>query len=162
MKLKYQSKLIIGLSILSALIVNHIIIIKQIKTEKFNQITIAKQASTIRQQEEIIKNLESILNKKLTRFLTITAYTPTKRETDSDPLITASMTKVKLGTVAVSRDLFDDGWVFGRKVYIDTIGILTINDLMNSRYSERIDIFMWKEKNAKEFGKKKLKVSLIQ
>ena len=45
------------------------------------------------------------------------------------------MRKVRQGTIAVSRDLFDQGWVFGRKVRIEGLGIFEINDLMNKRFN---------------------------
>ncbi|MFW6323774.1 MAG: 3D domain-containing protein [Desulfovibrionales bacterium] len=92
----------------------------------------------------------------------VTAYTPTERECDEDPLIAASMRKVRLGTVAVSRDLFESGWVFGKKIYITGYGIYEINDLMNSRFTKRVDIFMWERDKAMNFGRKKIKVALLE
>ena len=44
-------------------------------------------------------------------------YSPTVRECGPDPTTTASMVKVRPGIIAVSRDLFDQGWVFGKKVF---------------------------------------------
>jgi 3D (Asp-Asp-Asp) domain-containing protein len=71
------------------------------------------------------------------------------------------MRKVRSGTIAVSRDLFDQGWVFGRKVRIEGLGIFEINDLMNKRYHQRIDIFMWDESRARQFGRKNIKAALL-
>jgi 3D (Asp-Asp-Asp) domain-containing protein len=71
------------------------------------------------------------------------------------------MRKVKPGTIAVSRDLFDEGWVFGRKVRIEGLGIYEINDLMSAKYEERIDVFMWSRANARRFGKRQVKASLL-
>jgi len=93
--------------------------------------------------------------------VTVTAYNPTASQTDSDPLIAASMRKVREGTIAVSRDLFDQGWVFGKKVRIEGLGIFEINDLMNKRYTKRIDVFMWDESQAKKFGKRTIKAALL-
>jgi 3D (Asp-Asp-Asp) domain-containing protein len=95
------------------------------------------------------------------RELELTAYTPTVRQCNEEPLIAASMRKVRLGTVAVSRDLFEQGWVFGKKVYIQGHGIFEINDLMNRRFDNSMDVFMWEEKKALEFGRKRLKVALL-
>jgi 3D (Asp-Asp-Asp) domain-containing protein len=95
------------------------------------------------------------------RQVTATAYTPTTEECDEDPHVAASMRKVKPGTIAVSRDLFDEGWVFGRKVRIEGLGIYEINDLMNAKYEERIDVFMWSRANARRFGKRQVKASLL-
>lgn len=94
--------------------------------------------------------------------VTVTAYNPVEDQCDEDPLIAASMRKVREGTVAVSRDLFDQGWVFGKKVRIEGLGIFEINDLMNKRYSKRIDIFMWDEGKARQFGKRASRAALLE
>lgn len=93
--------------------------------------------------------------------VTVTAYNPVEEQCDADPLIAASMRKVREGTIAVSRDLFDQGWVFGKKVRIEGLGIFEINDLMNKRFSKRIDIFMWDANKAKQFGKRASKAALL-
>lgn len=94
--------------------------------------------------------------------VTVTAYNPVEDQCDEDPLIAASMRKVREGTIAVSRDLFDQGWVFGKKVRIEGLGIFEINDLMNKRYSKRIDIFMWDEGKARQFGKRASRAALLE
>jgi 3D (Asp-Asp-Asp) domain-containing protein len=92
----------------------------------------------------------------------VTAYSPHKRQTDKDPHVAASMRKVREGTVAVSRDLFWQGWTFGRKVYIEGHGVFEINDLMNERYEKRIDVFRWSKDKAKEFGATERRVALLE
>ena len=52
--------------------------------------------------------------------------------------------------------------IFGRKVRIEGIGIFEVNDLMNKRYTQRIDIFMWDEDQARQFGKKNIKAALLE
>lgn len=91
----------------------------------------------------------------------VTAYSPHRKQTDKDPHVAASMRKVREGTVAVSRDLFWDGWTFGRKVYIEGHGVFEINDLMNERYSCRIDVFRWSKEKAKQFGAVERRVALL-
>lgn len=93
--------------------------------------------------------------------VTVTAYNPVEEQCDSDPLIAASMRKVREGTVAVSRDLFDQGWVFGKKIRIEGLGIFEINDLMNKRFTKRVDVFMWDESEARKFGKRVTKAALL-
>lgn len=105
--------------------------------------------------------LQKAMNMSPVRTVTVTAYNPSTDQCDDDPLIAASMRKVRSGTIAVSRDLFDQGWVFGRKVRIEGLGIFEINDLMNKRYTQRIDIFMWDESQARQFGKKNIKAALL-
>lgn len=104
---------------------------------------------------------EKVLQSRSVQSLTVTAYNPTEAQCDEDPFTAASMRRVKPGTVAVSRDLFDQGWVFGKKIRIEGLGIFEINDLMNSRYSKCVDVFMTDEAEAVEFGKRKRKVALL-
>lgn len=115
--------------------------------------------------------VKDALTLKDVRKLMITAYSPRVQETDSDPFITASMKPVKRNTIAVSRDLFNQGWVFGKKVYIKCesvsevkkgqCGIFEIRDLMNARFEERIDIFYFETKKAMEVVKRDRTVALL-
>jgi 3D (Asp-Asp-Asp) domain-containing protein len=95
------------------------------------------------------------------RELTVTAYSPRESETDSSPFLTATNRRVRAGIVAVSRDLFDQGWVFGKKVYVKGYGIYTIDDLMHKRKRNQIDIFMYDTQQALRFGRKELEVYLL-
>src|SRR5690606_12203241 len=71
----------------------------------------------ISSQEKYIAELEIRLADKYNRAVTLTAYTARSRECDETPHVTAMMVKPRPGrTIAVSRDLFDDGWTFGRSV----------------------------------------------
>ena len=82
---------------------------------------------------------------------TVTAYTARPCETNDDPMHTATMERPKAGwTCAVSRDLMH--WLGGR-VYIDGLGVRRVNDLMNERFEQRIDVFCGTVKEARAFGK---------
>jgi 3D (Asp-Asp-Asp) domain-containing protein len=124
-----------------------------------------KQIFSLQNKNTELKKHISYLKKTLkdTRvlYLTVTAYSPRKHETDSDPFITASMQPVREGGVAVSRDLFYAGWVFGREVYIEGYGIFVIADLMHKRKTNQIDIFRFNTKDALKFGRKTLRVALL-
>jgi 3D (Asp-Asp-Asp) domain-containing protein len=109
-----------------------------------------------------IAKKEKKMSVNAVRWVDCTAYTASKDETDSDPTITASMTKVRPGIIAVSRDLFDQGWVFGKKVYIHGLGVYTIADLMNKRYINRIDVFLGTKEEATKFGLNQMKISLLE
>ncbi len=109
----------------------------------------------------IVDNRRSILDLKRTRKLTVTAYSPRVGETDDSPFHTASNKRVRQGIVAVSRDLFDAGWVFGKKVYIKNHGLFTIDDLMAARKRNQIDIFMFDTGAATAFGRQILEVHLL-
>jgi len=94
---------------------------------------------------------ETILRSRQ-RVVEVSAYSARKGECDPDPHITASVRPPKPGTVAVSRDLFDMGWTFGKRVYLKGLGQYVINDVMNQRYQMRVDVFMDHNRAAKEFG----------
>jgi 3D (Asp-Asp-Asp) domain-containing protein len=99
----------------------------------------------------------SIQFKELTAY----AYTASVEECDSDPFTTASGETVQEGLVAVSRDLQED-WNFGTKLYIKGIKVLTVEDTMNERHKNSLDIFMNEKKDAKEFGIQKVTVFEIR
>jgi len=94
-------------------------------------------------------------------LVTVTAYNAEPAQTDSDPDIAASMRRVRPGTIAVSRDLFDKGWVFGRKVRIEGLGIFEINDLMAARHDKAVDIFLGSNQQANAFGKRRTRAALL-
>lgn len=123
-----------------------------------NQLLIFEQ---LEKQREALANLRTTLHAKDVETLIVTAYTPSKEETDDTPMITAAMTKVRPGTVAVSRDLFERGWTFGKKVYIEGEGIKTINDLMSDKWEKRMDILYFDKDDATQFGKRQLTVALL-
>ncbi|OIN98953.1 MAG: hypothetical protein AUJ49_12205 [Desulfovibrionaceae bacterium CG1_02_65_16] len=94
-------------------------------------------------------------------LVTVTAYNAEPMQTDSDPNVAASMRRVRPGTIAVSRDLFDKGWVFGRKVRIEGVGIFEINDLMAARHDKSIDIFIGNNQQCQAFGKRHIRAALL-
>lgn len=127
-----------------------------------HKLALAEQTATARKgMVEEARLIQRAMLTRPVRTVTVTAYNPTTDQCDDDPLIAASMRKVRAGTIAVSRDLFDQGWVFGRKVRIEGLGIFEINDLMNKRFTQRIDIFMWDEGAARQFGKRNIKAALL-
>lgn len=141
-----------------------VVVVKQQEIDTLqHKLVLSQQTAEARKNMvEEVRLLQQALDTSPVKTVTVTAYNPTARQTDSDPLIAASMRKVRLGTIAVSRDLFNQGWVFGRKVRIEGLGIFEINDLMNKRYTQRIDIFMWDESQARQFGKKNIKAALLE
>jgi 3D (Asp-Asp-Asp) domain-containing protein len=86
------------------------------------------------------------------RIVDVSAYSGSKSECDADPHIAASLQPPRPGTVAVSRDLFNMGWTFGKRVYLIGLGPYIINDVMHQRYQMRVDVFMDHKRAAKEFG----------
>ena len=97
--------------------------------------------------------------------VTLTTYTPTAEECDSTPLITASGFKINESNpkrhriIAVSRDL-KRKYKFGTKLRIKGAGkydgTYTVRDVMDKRYTKRIDILVGK--TDKQTKVKKVKV----
>lgn len=151
-------------ALLAALVIMAVVVV--VKNQKIDALThklelVQRTADARKELVEEARMLQKAVSTPV-REVTVTAYNPHADQTDEDPLIAASMRKVRSGTIAVSRDLFNQGWVFGRKVRIEGLGIFEINDLMNKRYTRRIDIFMWDEGDAKRFGKKHTKAALLE
>lgn len=95
--------------------------------------------------------------------VTVTAYNSLAYQTSADPNITAWGDSLVPGMkcIAVSRDLISHGLKHNTPVRIEGFdGIFIVNDKMNRRWKNRIDIYMDNDvKKAKKWGKRKLKIS---
>jgi len=86
----------------------------------------------------------------------MTAYSARVCETDSTPNITASNKRVKVGYIALSRDIEKDFRLrFGDKIYVKGVGVFEFQDRMHRRKKRQVDIFMHSTKRALKFGVKK-------
>jgi len=100
--------------------------------------------------------INNIIVKPKSMVLTITAYTNRIQETNSDNKNTATMERPVAGrTCAVSRDLIK--WLGGR-VYIEGIGVRRVNDLMNTRFEQSLDVYIGSVKEAIKLGKQRMRV----
>ncbi len=89
----------------------------------------------------------------------VTAYTASRRETDNDPEHTATMERPVPGwTCAVSRDL--SHWLGGR-VWIEGVGVRRVNDLMNGRFRQRVDVLVGKPGEAASVSADERKVIFL-
>lgn len=83
-------------------------------------------------------------------MVTATIYNALPEQTDSDPLITASLKQIDPNNpqrwIAVSRDLEELGITLGSKVCIDNAGEMNgewvVEDRMNKRWRRRIDFLV--------------------
>ena len=93
------------------------------------------------------------------RYIPVTAYTSHPWETDSTPFTTASGVKVRDGIIAANflpfgtLVRFPD--YFGNKVF-------EVQDRMNPRYYYQADIWMPNKEEAKAFGRKILKIEILE
>jgi 3D (Asp-Asp-Asp) domain-containing protein len=118
-------------------------------------IRIEELETTLDSKQQLVESLQR------GRMLRVTAYSAEPEQTDDTPNITASNNPVRRGIVAVSRDLFESGWTFGRRVFVEGLGVFTIDDLMHKRKREQIDIFMHDTDQALRFGRQEMNVHLL-
>lgn len=83
-----------------------------------------------------------------------TAYAPSPYQTDATPCITAAGTKVRPGVVAANFLPLGTLLQIGNDVYI-------VEDRMNPRYPNSIDIFFPSTSEALAFGRQKLDIIII-
>ena len=87
-----------------------------------------------------------------------TAYNSVISQTDSLPNLAAwgDILEPGMNCIAVSSDLIDMGLGYNTQVKIEGLrGIYVVKDKMNSKYSNKIDIFMGKDiDKAMEWGNK--------
>ena len=84
------------------------------------------------------------------------AYTPHKCSGQG----TASGEQPRVGTVAVSRDLFKRGWTFGKRIRVGS-EILVITDLMHPRHRRSLDKWHPSRKFAADWGVRKMDAVLL-
>ena len=97
--------------------------------------------------------------------MTVTSYQSVPEQTDSTPFIAADGHRVHPYGVAVSRDLHErwgGSLKFGDVLYIEDIGFKVVNDTMNARHRNHLDVWVSNLQNEKKFHAKykgkKLKV----
>jgi len=86
-----------------------------------------------------------------------TGYSSSVYETDSTPFITAANTQTRNGILALSRDLlkrYTPGapFDFGDHVHVSGLGEFIVEDSMNSRWNNRIDLWFPSRLEALRFG----------
>ena len=94
---------------------------------------------------------------KTTRYVMVTAYSSTVDQCDSTPFITAHNTRVRDGIIAANFLPFHTKVkipeLFGNKVF-------EVEDRMNTKYSDRVDIWMESRADAIHFGARFLKIEV--
>lgn len=100
-------------------------------------------------------------DKRTSGVMTVTAYTPFDTTDGAAAGVTASAKPAREGMVAVSRDLFKQGWTFGKRVYVKNHGVYVIADLMAQTKRRTVDILMMDVDRALRFGRRSLDVVLL-
>lgn len=91
--------------------------------------------------------------------VTVSCYSSRRVETDDTPWTTADMSTVRPGIIAISRDLLrDTGIKMGQRVIIEGYGVFEVRDVMNARWTRRVDIWLADATAAKRHGIKAAKL----
>lgn len=94
-----------------------------------------------------------------------TGYSSTPDQTDDTPFITASGRYVRDGIIAANFFMDGKRVPFGTKVRIPEVygdKIFIVEDRMNARYTNNIDIWFPERSLAKTFGSKKVTIEIIE
>lgn len=97
----------------------------------------------------------------------VTGYSSTPEQTDSTPYITASMTHVRRGVIALSRDLIRSynpkaPFNYGDHVMVEGVGVFVVEDTMHRRHHRRADIWFPTTDEAMRWGRKTLRISHVR
>ncbi len=109
------------------------------------------QASSINAQSLLENNYRAITT-------TLTAYSSTADQTDDTPWITAANTRARDGVVAANF------LAFGTKIMIPRLfgdKVFTVEDRMDKRFDNRIDVWFPDRQTAKYFGITKAQVLVL-
>ena len=93
------------------------------------------------------------------RIVTVSAYSSTPDQTDSSPFITAAGTHVHDGIVATNI------LPFGTKIRIPALygnKIFTVEDRMNTRFQNNVDVWFTNRQAAKTFGIKRAEIEIVR
>lgn len=107
----------------------------------------------------------SRINPVATLMVTASAYTSTPWQTDDSPFITANGEHVYWGGVAANIiDANGRNIPFGTKIMIPKLfgdQIFTVNDRMNRRYKNNVDLWFPDIADAREFGRRTIEIVVI-
>lgn len=85
----------------------------------------------------------------------VTSYRSVPSQTDDTPYITSIGEKVCRDGVAVSQDLLKSNKIkYGDWLYIEGVGLKRVNDTMNKRYKNHIDVWVSTLEEEKKFHSK--------
>ena len=119
------------------------------------------EGSTEKAEDSTNKLPEEYKAKNTTRTITliVTAYSSSRDETDEDPFTTAAGTTVREGIVATNF------LPFGTKIKIpEHFGdkVFVVEDRMNRRFKDRVDIWFPSKMEARNFGKKTSNIIVLE
>lgn len=97
--------------------------------------------------------------------MTITSYRSVHSQTDNSPFITSIGEHVHPHGVAVSRDLLSrwgGSLNYGDTIFIEGYGLKVVNDVMNARHKQSVDIWVATLNDERKVGIRYKRVWLVQ
>jgi uncharacterized protein YxeA len=144
------------------------IILSQYTIIKDNQIYIKKQKEYItklqkdlKETTQQLKNAEELIesfhlqsfNKKKFITVTVSSYNPVPKQGWGSGLVGYNGKLVTPGIIAVSHDLRKKyGLKMGKRIILGRYGPFIVGDLMNKRFSKRVDIISFIPAWSRKFG----------
>lgn len=116
------------------------------------------QTDELEEEEPTIKVVK-------THIVRATGYSSTPDQTDDSPFITASGTTVRDGIIAANFHSNGRRVPFGTLVRIPEIygeKIFIVEDRMNARYTNNIDVWFPERSLAKEFGSRRITIEIVE
>lgn len=87
--------------------------------------------------------------------LQVTSYRSVRAQTDDSPFITSTGERVCRDGVAVSQDLLRSKRIkYGDWLYVEGIGLKRVNDTMNKRHTNHIDVWVPSLEAEKSFHRR--------
>lgn len=109
--------------------------------------------------EETLRQIKLLLQSMTTYEVTVSAYNAVKGQTDSTPHWTATNRRAVPGlTCAVSRDL---SHLLGKEIYIPGYGPRHVTDVMNERWTRKIDLLVATVAEARKIGNIKTRITVL-
>lgn len=91
--------------------------------------------------------------------MTLTSYRPIAAQTDDSPTYTSIGDRTTKFGCAVSQDLLKNGLVaYGDILYIPGYGYRVVNDTMNARHKNHVDLLVFTHDEEKAVGTRHLQV----
>ncbi|MEK7120074.1 MAG: hypothetical protein AAB824_00860 [Patescibacteria group bacterium] len=118
----------------------------------------SSQSQLLAIQEVLSAGKNTEISDKVISSLTITGYSSTPEQTDSDPFITASGRWVRSGIIAANF------LPFGTKIKIPEIfgdRVFTVEDRMARKHPDKVDIWFSSEAEALRFGIKTADIVIL-
>lgn len=95
--------------------------------------------------------------------LTVTSYRSVPEQTDDSPFFTSIGERVNNSGVAVSQDLLKAGVIkYGDILYVEGYGFKVVNDTMNARHKNHIDLWVDSFEKEKAVGTQKLNIYRVR